>query len=364
MNRRRFLQHTAGAGLAGLGTVTVLSNFEPRSPAQANAETTIFAESVSRIERAREAAYALQRKDWEQGILAQAFLELGDWPRVYLMALSAVVLRQPDGRLAVVSDGSPTDPAMGGEAYWLAAQKSGNAALKEAVEAMLQWILKGAPRSADGTLYHVFHRREFWADGFNGAPPFLASMGYYDEAIRQIDGFQRRLWNPEKKLLAHIASEDESGKPAGDSPEFFGTGNGWAAAGLARVIRTLPANYEKERKRLALFLQQLLDGCLAYECPDGLFHNVIDQPASFVETNLAQMLAYAIYTSVDGGWLPERYLAAADRLRHAALRKIDADGFVQGACGAPDFDRAGVSAEAQAFFLMMEAAAGKHFVKH
>ena len=46
-----------------------------------------------------------------------------------------------------------------------------------------------------------------WSDGFNGAPPFLAAMGFYDEALKQIDGFRRRLWNPEKKMLAHIWDE-------------------------------------------------------------------------------------------------------------------------------------------------------------
>jgi hypothetical protein len=69
------------------------------------------------------------------------------------------------------------------------------------------------------------------------------------------------------------------------------------------------------------------------------------------------MLAYAIYESVRGGWLPADYLPAADRMRAAARTKVDRDGFVQGVAGAPTFDRAGVSPEGQAFFLMMEAAA-------
>jgi hypothetical protein len=38
---------------------------------------------------------------------------------------------------------------------------------------------------------------------------------------------------------------------------------------------------------------------------------------------------------------------------------VDPYGFVQGVCGAPRFDQAGVAAEGQAFFLMMEVAAAK-----
>jgi hypothetical protein len=44
-------------------------------------------------------------------------------------------------------------------------------------------------------------------------------------------------------------------------------------------------------------------------------------------------------------------------MRAAARAKVDQYGFVQGVCGAPTFDQAGVAAEGQAFFLMMEAAA-------
>ena len=106
-------------------------------------------------------------------------------------------------------------------------------------------------------------------------------------------------------------------------------------------------------------LKELLDGCLAHQRPDGLFYNEVDNPSSFVETNLAAMLAYAIYESVRGGWLPESYLARADQMRAAVRAKVDQFGFVQGVAGAPQFDRPGVSAEGQAFFILMEGAARK-----
>jgi hypothetical protein len=43
-------------------------------------------------------------------------------------------------------------------------------------------------------------------------------------------------------------------------------------------------------------------------------------------------------------------------MRAAARAKVDQYGVVQGVCGAPTFDHAGVAAEGQAFFLMMEVA--------
>jgi rhamnogalacturonyl hydrolase YesR len=313
-------------------------------------------ESARRIEKATAAAMAMQRRDWEQGILAEAMVEAGDRERAILLTRAAIVQRTPDGRLGVVVSGSPTDPAMGGCAYAKAAEWSGDKGIQQAVDGLLHWIRKGAPRNAEGILYHVFGAPEMWSDGINGAPPFLAAMGFHDEALAQIEGYRLRLWNPQKKLLAHIWDD---GKRQFTDGSFWGGGNGWAAVGLARVLRSLPRERTQDRARLAAFAREIIDGCLVHQRPDGLFHNVVDQPATFIETNLAQMLAFAIYEGIAAAWLPASYQPHADRMRAAARLKMDVDGYVQGACGAPNFDRPGTSTEAQAFCILMEAAGSK-----
>jgi rhamnogalacturonyl hydrolase YesR len=299
---------------------------------------------------------AMQRRDWEQGILAQAMLEAGDWPRLILLAKGAIVQSVPDGRIAVVVTGGPTDPAMGGEAYWRAAERAGDAGMKEAVLGLLEYLRQVAPHSSDGILYHVFDGSEMWSDGFNCAPPFFAALGLFDEALAQIDGYWRRLWDPDRRLLAHIWDD---GAERLKRTEFWGVGNGWAAAGLTRVIRSLPLGRDEDRARLAAMAAELVDGCLAWQRADGLFHNVIDRPETFVETNLAQMLAFAIYEGIAGGWLPVSYRTAADRMCGAARAKMDDFGYVHGVCGAPNFDRPGIATEGQAFCILMESAGRK-----
>ena len=350
MNRRKFLY---AASLAGAQAAAPKS-----APAAARdgASAQPQSESQKNIQKAVAAAMAMQRHDWEQGILAQALLEAGDRERVILLARAAMVQRAPDGRLAVLGPGGPTDPAMGGAAYAKAAEWTGDKLLLDAVDGMLEWIRHKAPRNAEGILYHVFGAPEMWSDGFNGAPPFLAAMGCHEEALTQIEGFRKRLWNPRKQLLAHIWDD---GKQQFKDASFWGGGNGWAAAGLARVIRSLPADRHQDRDHLAGYAREIIDGCLAHQRPDGLFHNIVDEPGSFVETNLAQMLAFAVYEGIRAGWLPSGYRAHAGRMRAAARAKMDTDGFIQGACGAPEFERPGVSTEAQAFFILMETA-GNH----
>ena len=50
------------------------------------------------------------------------------------------------------------------------------------------------------------------------------------------------------------------------------------------------------------------------------------------------------------------YLPYAEKSRAAALAGVDAYGLVQDVCGLPFFDKPGVAAEGQAFFLLMETA--------
>jgi len=295
----------------------------------------------------------MQRRDWEQGTFAQALMQSGQRERLIQLTKAAMVQQTPDGRMGVLVSGGPTDPAMGGAAYAQAAKWTGDAAMREAVERMLVWILDKAPRNADGILYHTFEAPQMWSDGINGAPPFLASMGHYDEAILQIEGYRKLLFNPHKKLMAHIWDD---GKHQLTDPAFWGGGNGWTAAGLACVIRSLPADRKNDRNHLVAFARDVIDGCLLSQRPDGLFHNVVDRPDTFVETNLAQMLSFAIYQGITDQWLPATYSPHADRMRAAARAMMDQYGFIQGACSTPDFDRPGISTEAQSFCILMESA--------
>ncbi len=295
----------------------------------------------------------MQRRDWEQGIFAQAMLQSGQRERLIQLTRAAMVQQTPDGRMGVVASGGPTDPAMGGAAYAQAARWTGEPEMQQAVDRMLQWILYRAPRNAEGVLYHTFEAPQMWSDGTNGAPPFLAAMGHYDEAMRQIEGYRNLLFNPHKQLMAHVWDD---GKRQLVDPAFWGGGNGWTAAGAARVIRSLPRSRRGDRERLAEFARDVIVGCLKYQREDGLFHNVVDRPDTFVETNLAQMLAFAVYQGMSDGWLPGTYRVHADRMRTGARAKMNERGFVEGACSAPDFDRPGVSTEAQAFCVLMEAA--------
>jgi len=309
------------------------------------------------IPRVMNAMLAMQRRAWEQGVAAQALLELGESAWVVLLAKDAVVNQLKDGRLALNECRGPVaDPAANGEPLLHAATVTGDPALRQAADRMLEFLLYKAPRTRDGLIYHNAIENQIWVDACYMAPPFLAVAGYPEEAVRQLVGYRQRLFDAQAHLFYHIWDEDLQ---AYARQLFWGVGNGWAAAGMARVIRALPERMGRDRALLVGFVKELLDGCLVHQRADGLFHDILDDPETFVETNAAQMLATTIYRGVAGGWLDAAYLPDADRMRAAAHAKVDAYGLVQGVCGAPHFNRSGTATEGQAFFLMMEAAHGE-----
>ena len=311
-------------------------------------------EDRERLARVKRATLAFQRHDWEQGVVAQAFLEAGDLDLAVALAVTAAARQGADGRCAQlgVTPGI-TDPCSVGEALLLACQRTGDPALRSAKERLLDWALRGAPRNGAGVVYHLLGGREFWVDSMYMLPPFLAVAGHPAEALRQLDGWWSALYREETGLLAH-RWDDAAGRFARREP--WGVGNGWALAGMARVVRALPEAFAGDRARLIHRIRALLDAVLAHQRADGRFHDVLDDPDSFPEVNCAQMVAYTIYRGVAEGWLEQGYLRRAERCRAAAVKAVDDYGLVRDACGLPDFDRPGVAPEAQAFYILMEAA--------
>ncbi len=307
-----------------------------------------------RIQKVLRAMLAMQRRAWEQGVAAQALLELGETDLVILFAKDAVVNQLKDGRLGLNEGKSAvTDPASNGEPLLFAARVTGDAKLKQAADRMLEFLLYKSPKTRDGIIFHNEIENMIWVDSFYMGPPFLAVAGHPEEAVKQIVGYRRIMRDPEKGLYYHIWDEDLQ---VFTRKLFWGVGNGWAAAGMARVIRALPDTMQREKEMIAGYVRELLDAGFRYQRTDALFHDILDDPTSFVETNMAQMLSYTIYRGVKAGWLDRAYLPQADRIREAVYGKVDEFGLVQGVCGAPHFNSSGTATEGQAFFLLMEAA--------
>lgn len=312
------------------------------------------------VNKVKSALLALQRFQWEQGCAAQAILEFEGLTDEVMRLCEAAVLRSNiDGRVGVMEKNeSVDDPAAIGEALILSAEKTNNPEWKKAVDKLYFYLKNRAPKTVDGIIYHFNIKNQVWVDANYMAPPFLCKYGDVEEAMKQIKGFRKCLYHEKECLLSHIWDDDlqDYGREV-----FWGVGNGWTLAGITRVIAMLGDSYPEHREYLISYVKDLLNGCLKYQREDGLFHDILNDPASFVETNIAQMVAYTIYRGVAAGYLDTSYLTAADKARAAAYSKVDGLGFVRGVCGMPDFLTSGVASEGQAFFILMEAAARDYY---
>jgi rhamnogalacturonyl hydrolase YesR len=310
-------------------------------------------ELSEKIEKAKAVLLCMQRHSWEQGVAAEAFFEIGEPATGILLAREAVHRQSADGRLALTQANDSLDPGVNGGPVLRAYALTRDDYFKQGAERMLDYFLQRAPRRADGLLYHTQSGHWTLLDGIYHLAPFLAQAGHPAEAVQQLAGYHQLHFLPHKQLYAQQWDDD---RQAFGRADCWGGAHGWMAGALARVLPLLPAGMSADQRLLAGYLAQLLDGALAHQRPDGLFHDVLDDPNSFVETTAALMLAYASLRGVQSGWLDRKYLAPALRMRAAVLAKVDAHGLVQAACGAPTFDFSGTSAEAQAFLLLAEAA--------
>lgn len=313
-------------------------------------------DSKKRVELVKSAMLSLQRFEWEQGTATQAILEWdGLTTEVYQLCESAVLRSGKDGRVGNMGhNGSTVDPASIGEALLESAKATGNESWKKAADKLYFYLKYRAPKTTDGILYHFNNNHQIWVDGYYMSPPFLCKYGDVDEAIKQIKGYRKYLYHEDAHLLSH-QWDDDLGEFAREL--FWGVGNGWALAGLSRVIGMLGEEHKEDREYLIAFLQELLDGCLKYQREDGLFHDILDDPTSFVDTNVSQMIAYTIYRGLERGYLSDDYLPVAEKIREAVQGKVDEYGFVRDVCGMPNFNSPGVATEGQAFYILMEAAA-------
>jgi unsaturated rhamnogalacturonyl hydrolase len=348
MKRRNFLAHVPMAGIS-LG---MTGSFLGSCTNPDNKDIPFQDKNIS--EKVKLAMLSMQRATWEQGVAMQALLESGEKELVILMAKDAVLRQSPDGRLAMLGEEfALSDAASPGEAVLWAAKETNDPALMNGFNKLLDYILNKAPRNNEGIIYHFSNIPQIWSDIIYMLPPFLAAAGKYDEAVKQIQGARSCLWNEDKKLLSHMwdCEKKEFVRKA-----CWGVGNGWSAAGITRVVRLLPTEMKQEKELLTGYTRAIIDGCLVHIRADGLFHNIVNDQNSFVETNLAQMLAYSIYRGIKGGWLDKNYREKADRMREAVHAKVDNFGLVQGVCGSPEFDHPGTATEGQAFYIMMEVA--------
>ena len=144
---------------------------------------------------------------------------------------------------------------------------------------------------------------------------------YLDRAALTMAAYLDKLQQPDG-LFFHAA----------DSPFYWGRGNGWVAAGMAELLRSLPKNHPKRARILAGY-RKMMASLLKYQAADGLWRQLIDHPDVWPETSSTGMFTFAMVTGVKNGWLPGKtYGPAARKAWLGLIKHIDAQANVTDVC--------------------------------
>lgn len=146
-----------------------------------------------------------------------------------------------------------------------------------------------------------------------------------------------------KNYIEHAANEmvfylDSLQRPNGlfyhapDVPFFWGRGNGWMAVGMSELLRSLPKD-NPNRPRIMDGYKKMMASLLQYQAADGMWRQLLDDPASWAETSCSGMFTFAFITGVKEGWLDKATYGVAARKGWLGLLKyINADNDITDVC--------------------------------
>lgn len=144
---------------------------------------------------------------------------------------------------------------------------------------------------------------------------------YIDRAAREMVFYLDSLQRP-NGLFYH----------APDVLFFWGRGNGWMAVGMSELLRSLPQD-SPDRPRIMQGYKTMMASLLQYQAEDGMWRQLIDDPASWKETSCTGMFTYAFITGVKEGWLDVKtYGPAARRAWLSLIQYVNKDGDITDVC--------------------------------
>ena len=124
---------------------------------------------------------------------------------------------------------------------------------------------------------------------------------YLDRAALEMTTYLDKLQQP-NGLFYH----------APDVPFYWGRGDGWVAAGMAEMLRSLPENHPR-RAQIMESYRKMMKSLLQHQGKDGVWRQLIDHPDSWPETSSTGMFTFAMITGVKNGWLDKKTYAKAAR---------------------------------------------------
>ena len=197
-------------------------------------------------------------------------------------------------------------------------RRLGSARYLSAAVSLAEDVGRRAPRSADGAIYmHPLAPQAFVDSVYFVVPGWLSlaeatgEERFREEAVLQLEAHLDKL-RDDSGLFFHAWDEGAGRR----SPCLWARGNGWMAMTLAAICETRPES-DPLRVRAISLLQTLVAALAPLQDGGGLWHTVLDDPSTYLESSAAAAFALAIAKGVRCGVL-------APELRPVAARAWEA----------------------------------------
>ena len=247
--------------------------------------------------------------------------------------------QSPEARDAMFSVNHPhaLDDAGAMCAAMIKAEQAGiKSDLNPMIDNFMDFISNKQQRFDDGTLSRNRPLpNSLWLDDLFMSVPALAQMGkytgqtkYYDDAVKQVLQFSKRMFNPEKGLFMHGWIQEMP-----EHPQFhWARANGWAVMTMVELLEVLPADYIGRDQVLDL-LKRHIRGLANYQSPQGFWHQLIDKNDSYLETSATAIYAYSIARAINRGYIDDQVYGSMVCLAwNAVASKVTEEGQVEGVC--------------------------------
>ena len=209
-------------------------------------------------------------------------------------------------------------------------------AFRPVIDNFIDYIHNQQFRFPDGTLARNRPQpNTLWLDDMFMSVPALAQMGkltgddqYYDDAVKQVLQFSKRMFNSEKGLFMHGWVQGMSVHPE----YFWGRANGWAVMAMVELLDVLPKTHPGYQDVLKQ-LQAHVKGLAKYQDGTGFWHQLLDRNDTYLETSCTAIYTYSIAKAIDDGLVDARAFIPVVILGwNAVATKINDTGQVLGTC--------------------------------
>ena len=183
----------------------------------------------------------------------------------------------------------------------------------------------------------------WWADGLYMVMPVMTKLNkitgnkkYLDKLYEYVLVSDSIMYDPEEGLYYRDAKYVyPKHKSANGKKDFWARGDGWVLAGLAKVLKDAPADWE-HRKFFEDKYRKMADAVVTCQQPAGYWSRSMydEEHAPGPETSGTAFFTYGLLWGINNGYLTDpKYLDAAQKgwnyLSKTALQKDGSVGYVQ-----------------------------------